>query len=272
MASRVFKHTNSNSYQVFSSLFLASLILLSCLILFIGLTSFAYYPFAFEMIILFCFIHNPYTNANLKRVIWLLKQNQKPAARELLGATIRRDCNRLTYDGMIKATLEYQALNFLRCFFIPLLLFYLFGFEVSIAYCLLITIGNAYSAATTPNSAFNLAINAIIYVFEYIPLRLFCVPLLLKPATQSFHYIKLYLANSYNKNSVFVLCCLSGALACQLGGPAYYSGIRYSKVRVGTQRLPDFKDLVKAKKQLMACSLFWFSLLLFLEFIYVFAI
>ena len=268
LAKRVYDEKSSPYYQVFSSLFLTTLIVSCITVLSVGVISFAHFPIAFELLVLFLFISNPYNNPKLKRATWLLAQNQKPVVRDILSLCLRRDTANLSETGIIKAVIEYQSLTFVRQFFVPLLFYYGFGFMVTLVYCLITTCTNAYSKATPLDSKFCLASRKIADAIEYIPLRLFCLPLLLKTNTQSFKYISLYVRNGYNKNSCFLLSCLAGYIDQQLGGPAYYQGIRYSKTRIGPKQLPKQDAIKSAKNALVFASLFWLFIIFLLEVIY----
>lgn len=268
LAKRIYDDKSSPFYQVFSSLLLTSLIVGCFTILSIGVISFAHFPIAFELLVLFLFITNPYSNPKLKRATWLLAQNQKPVVRDILSQFLRRDTTNLSETGMVKAIIEYQSLCFVRQFFIPLIFYYCFGFVIALVYCLTLICANAYSKKTPPNSKFSLATYSIIAAFEYIPLRLFCLPLLLKPRTKGFHYLSLFVSNGYNKNSCFLLSCLAGYIDKQIGGPAFYQGIRYSKTRIGPKHLPKIDAIKHAKNALLFASLFWLVIILLLETIY----
>ncbi|MEC8326434.1 MAG: cobalamin biosynthesis protein [Pseudomonadota bacterium] len=268
MAGRIYDTNASKVYASFSSLLLSCLIVGCVAILAIGITSFAQYPVAFELLILFLLINNPYSNAKLKRAAWLLTQQQKPVVRDILSQFLRRDSNNLSESGLIKAIVEHQSLSYFRHFFLPLILYYCLGFNTALIYCLFLHCANVFSKTAPPDSQFSNATNAIIYYLEFLPIRLFCLPLLLKPKTQGFRYLALFVDNGYQKNSCFLLACLSGYLGVQLGGPAFYSGKRYSKTRIGPKTLPQQKSIKQAKNALMFASIFWLCLILFLEIIY----
>ena len=268
MAIRVYDAKASASYLTSASLLLALLIISSMVIIAYGIVNFAHYPIAFELIFLYFFIENPYTNPTLKRVSALIKQQQKSAARELIAPYLRRDTQSLSQTGLIKALIESQSLNYFRNFFMPLFIYYACGFVVALSYCLLFQCTQTFSKQTPPDSVFTRAVNQIRYWAEFIPLRLFCLPLLLKSKTQGFRYLGLYLNGSYDKNSIFLLACIAGFCHTQLGGPAFYSNKRYAITRVGPKELPQHLDIQKAKSANLFASIFWLSLVLILEVVY----
>jgi adenosylcobinamide-phosphate synthase len=268
MADRVNSDKTTVTYTAGASLLL-SFLLTTCILISVGLLlNLAYFPKAFEIFILFLFIDNPYTNRSLKRVALLLKQQQRPAAKELLSPYIRRDTQHLSETGIIKALIENQCLNYVRVFLLPLLFFYLFGFMVCFAYCLLALCARVYSKQSVPDNTFSTATNRICSVIEYLPIRLFCLPLLLKPKAIGLRYLKLYVSGSYHRNSTFLLSCLAGSTYTQLGGPAKYQGKRYSKIRIGPTQLPQLSDIKKNQNAMIFTSLFWLCLFIVMDVIY----
>lgn len=269
VAKRLYHESNSSQYNLFASSFALLLFISTVCIIVFGLLSFAYYPLAIECILLFLCIDNPLAQTGFKQLHFLLKHKQKLAARDTLKPWLRREVNQLTESGIIKAAIETKLLRYVRLVFTPLFLYYLFGIEIVLVYKLLSLFQQSWSHVTLPDSSFLKPVNCCISLLEYIPIRLFCLPVIIQKPI-SLKLIKHYAQQCYNQSTGWLLSCACAYLKCQLGGPAFYHHKRYEKIRVSHFVLPKVNTLTKINTLLLSSTLFWGCIMIIMELMYAF--
>ena len=269
IAKRLYQPTNSAIYQYLASTAIAFLCLSISLTLVFGLLSFAYYPEILEAVLLFLCISNPLAKSALNRVPFLLAKGQNSAVKEIIRPLLRRNVDKLSETGIIKATIETKSLRCVREFFIPLFLFYFLGIEIAFCYRLVLVTHYSWSAYCNVDSLFIKSTAVILYIIEYLPLRLFSLTMSLGKCVLSLRLIHLYNANFYNQNSGYLLSVVSAKQQCQIGGPSYYHNKRFAKTRISQFDVPEISHLKSTDKMLNKTLLLWASILILLEFLYV---
>ena len=263
---RIYNKKNTNSYHYLAAILACVLVLSVILIIITLLLEFAFYPELLAGLILYLCLESQSLTKKARRIAKLTKQNQKSAARELLKPILAREVSKLSTAGIIKALIESLILRTARYYFVVIFIFLLLGPIAALGYRLLTLMQQAWRHDVSPNSAFLKPLKLILFVIEYIPVRLLSLTIAASKATkQSIHYIKHYGQHFYQTNTGWLLSACSASLGVQLGGPAMYFNKRYNKMRVGTDRLPNADDVPAVLNRLNQARAFWVLVIVSIE-------
>lgn len=265
---RIYNKTDTKQYHYLAASLASTLILSVIIIIIVLLLEFAFYPELLSGLILYVCLENTSLNKKAIRIARLVKKNQKSTARELLKPLVAREVKALSSPGIIKAVMESVILRTARHYFVVIFIFLLLGPIAALTYRLITLIQQAWRSNIAPNSAFLMPLKLIIFIIEYIPIRLFALTIAsLKASKKSMHYIKHYGRHFYQTNTGWLLSTCSASLGIQLGGPAIYNSQRFNKMRVGVERLPNADDVPKLLYTLDQTRFFWLLVIISLEII-----
>ncbi|PAJ73708.1 hypothetical protein CJF42_14470 [Pseudoalteromonas sp. NBT06-2] len=255
---RVYKKNDSKSYQLLSGTLATILPLFVILALCYGLLEFASYPEFLSGLILYLCLESQKLEQSIKRLPLLLRQKQKSAARDLLRIWLRRETKNLSEPGLIKAAIETLTLRSTRLYF-TVLFFYLIGGPITaLGYRILTIMHASWSQQYLPNTPFIQPIRNLTYILEWLPVRLVAICIALSKETKvGIHYIKHYGNHFYQKNTGWLLSTMSAALKTQLGGPAFYSGTRFAKIRVGKYPVPTLLSIKHTVSLINRVKVLW---------------
>ena len=263
---RVYKPSEPKSYLYLASTLACALVLSVILIIIVLLLEFAFYPELLAGLILYLCLESKAIEKKALRVAKLVKQNQKSTARELVKPLLAREVNKLSATGIIKALIESLILRAARNYFTVIFIFLLLGPIAALAYRLLTLMQHAWRADISPNSHFLKPLKILLFIIEFIPVRLLALTIAASKASkQSMHYIKHYGRHFYQTNTGWILSVCSASIGVQLGGPAVYFGKRFNKMRIGTERLPKPEDVPVLINRLNQARAFWLLVIISIE-------
>lgn len=266
LGKRVYRPKESNSYQYLSATLCFSLVILVIMTITILLLELAYYPELLAGLILYLCLQWQSTQNKALRIARLVNKNQKATARELLKPLVARDVSKLSSAGICKATMETFALRVARHYFTVIFIYLIFGAMAALSYHLLSLMHQAWRSDLAPNNAFLKPIAGLLFIIEWLPIRMLTVTIALSKATkQSIRYIKHYGRHFYQSNSGWLLSACSASVAVQLGGPAMYQAQRFNKMRIGTDRLPKAEDIAVLISRLNQARGFWLLVIVGIE-------
>ncbi|MCQ8877945.1 cobalamin biosynthesis protein [Pseudoalteromonas shioyasakiensis] len=266
LGKRIYRAKEPKSYHYLSSTLCFSLVILVIMTITVLLLEFAYYPELLAGLILYICLQWQSPQKKVLRIARLVKQNQKATARELLSPLVARDVSKLSSAGICKAAMETFALRVARHYFTVIFIYLVFGAMATLSYHLLSLMHQAWRTDLTPNNRFLKTISALLFLIEWLPLRLLTLTIASSKATkQSIHYIKHYGRHFYQSNSGWLLSACSASLAVQLGGPAIYQSQRFNKMRIGIDRLPKADDLAVLVSRFNQARGFWLLVIIAIE-------
>lgn len=266
LGKRVYRDKEPNSYQYLSSILCFTLVILVIITITVLILEFAYYPELLGGFILYICLQWQPPQKKALRIARLLKQNQKATARELLKPLVARDVSKLSNAGICKAVMETLALRIARDYFSVIFIYLIFGAIAALIYHLLRLMHQSWRSDLTPDNVFLKSISALLFLLEWLPIRLLVFTIACSKATkQSVHYIKHYGRHFYQSNSGWLLSVCSAAVAVQLGGPAMYQGQRFNKMRIGTERLPQAEDIPALLNRLSQARVLWLLIIIGIE-------
>ncbi|MEM0516440.1 cobalamin biosynthesis protein [Pseudoalteromonas sp. YIC-827] len=247
LVARTYSPEYSSSYlglAAISSIALCVLLPLLMLTLFAQLV---FYPELLSALVLyFCLGETPLRQTS-QRIAQALQQERNPLAKALLSKLANRDAERLNTQGIAKANIEILVLRMLHDYFSPLLLYCLAGYQASFAYALLWQLHRAMRAHALPNSRYLFASKWLLSLCQLPALLLYLLPALFsKYRAIAWRYIRNYGQHFYHSPSGWILSVFSALLQVQLGGPAYYQGQRFERMRIGLYRQPEAEDIKAA--------------------------
>ena len=268
ISQRIYKKTDTKQYHYLAASMASTLILSTVLIIVVLLLQLAFYPELLSGLILYLCLENSSLNKKAIRIARLVKKNQKSTARELLKPLVAREVNALSSPGIIKAIMESVILRTARHYFVVIFIFLVLGPVAALAYRLITLIQQAWRSDIAPNSSFLMPLKLVLFIVEYIPIRLLALTIAsLKASKKSMHYIKHYGRHFYQTNTGWLLSVCSASLGVQLGGPAIYNTQRFNKMRVGVERLPNADDLPQLLNTLNQTRFFWLLIIISVEII-----
>ncbi|MBS3799036.1 cobalamin biosynthesis protein [Pseudoalteromonas sp. BDTF-M6] len=227
-------------------------IVLCVLLPMLALTLFAqlvFYPELLSALVLYLCLGEAPLRQTSQRIAQALQQKRKSLARALLSKLSNRDVERLTEQGIAKANIEILVLRLLHEYFTPLLLYCLAGYQACFAYALLWQLHQAMRMHAPPNSHYLFASKWLLSLCQLPALVFYLLPLVVsKHGKVAWRYIKKYGQHFYHRPSGWLLSVFSAALQIQLGGPAYYHGERFERMRIGLYRQPEADDIKAALK------------------------
>ena len=193
ISQRIYKKTDTKQYHYLAASMASTLILSTVLIIVVLLLQFAFYPELLSGLILYLCLENSSLNKKAIRIARLVKKNQKSTARELLKPLVAREVNALSSPGIIKAIMESVILRTARHYFVVIFIFLVLGPVAALAYRLITLIQQAWRSDIAPNSSFLMPLKLVLFIVEYIPIRLLALTIAsLKASKKSMHYIKHY--------------------------------------------------------------------------------
>ncbi|WP_238937615.1 cobalamin biosynthesis protein CobD/CbiB [Pseudoalteromonas sp. S16_S37] len=261
IAKRVYRSTAPGGYQHLSGTLAFLLPSLTVIILCFAIAQFAYYPNWLGGIVLYLCLDTRVT-IRAKRIATLLKQGQKSTARQLLSNIVARDVEKLSSVGISKACIDSTSLTTVRHYYMIIIFYLLLGPLAALTYKLLLLCDHAWRSEIKPNSRFMSTLKSSIYIIEWLPIRAFvllvAMPLHVKKVM---HYLKHYARYFYQKNSGWVLSLFAANLKVQLGGPCFYLGDRFEKMRLGIERHPEPSDIDSLLNLLNRIRVFFFLVL-----------
>jgi adenosylcobinamide-phosphate synthase len=244
VAKRVYQPTHTRGYQYLSGILAFSLPIITLLALVLGLSIFAFHPQWLGGLALYLCLDTQTVNRT-KRIATLLNQNQKAAARQLLSTIVVREVDTLSSIGIVKACIDSTALRTIRHYYLIILFYLIAGPIVALTYKLLLLCNHAWRAELKPDSAFIKPLSKLLYILEWLPIRGFVIVMALSLHFKKVrHYLRHYAQFFYQTNSGWILCLFAANLHVQLGGPCLYHGERFTKMRIGSERHPEVKDLI----------------------------
>ena len=263
---RIYNVNEGKKYLFLASILAMTLTLSVILAITVLLLEFAFYPELLAGLILYLCLQSSDINKKALRIARLTKKNQKSTAKDLLNPLVARDVESLSASGIIKALIETLILRTARYYFVVIFIFVLLGPIAALAYRLLTLINQAWRNDISPNSYFLKPLKMILFVIEFIPMRLLSLTIAISKAPkQSLHYIKYYGQHFYQTNTGWLLSVCAASLGVQLGGPAIYFGRRFNKLRISTERLPEPEDVPVIINKLNQARVFWILIIVLIE-------
>ncbi|GAB3011954.1 cobalamin biosynthesis protein CobD/CbiB [Bowmanella dokdonensis] len=226
---------------------LAPLVLLTpiliCIGLFIGL---AEYPVFFDTLLLYMAIRFQPVLRNMKRCEQALMASKKSLARDKAKTLLLRETDKLTVMGLSKAVIEAGLLRFFYQVCTPIFWFLLLGGLGALTYRLLYEFRQVWSTKLPTYRHFGRPVAWITGVMQYIPVRIGLWILAITENITCAWRARRRLAKSCNSHSL-LLATVGGALGIELGGPAFYAGVKVRLPRGGGAREASVTDIRRAR-------------------------
>ena len=241
MAHRVHPSTQRSVTQQQISGGLGFVVLLAPFILIIGLFgTLVEFPVLFDALLLFIACEYRSVRRQTRRVYNALKAEHKALARNLLANQVLRETEKLSPMGVGKAALETLQLRFVYQIVTPVLLFVLFGAVIALAYRLLYDTAQVWNPSQARFRHFGKPLRKTLDLIQWLPIRLF---ILIAALSESLRGAFTSSKQAGKCPRLRILTAIGGALGVQLGGPAYYDGLKTRLAKVGGNREIKLADL-----------------------------
>lgn len=197
-----------------------------------------------------------------------LKANRTEAARSRLRYIVGRDCDRLSEEGMSRATVETVAENLVDGFISPLFYAAIGGAPLALAYKMINTLDSMVGYKNDAYLIFGRPAARIDDVANYLPARL-SVPVIALAAGLLSGRWRLAITTALHEgrqhsspNAGYAEAAFAGVLAVRLGGPNIYHGKLVDKPYIGTRYGNTAPiHIRKACELMLVTSLVWTGLL-----------
>ncbi|WP_105190603.1 cobalamin biosynthesis protein [Pseudoalteromonas sp. T1lg48] len=258
LVARTYAANHSSAYLGLAAVLSIALCVLLPLLALTLFSQLVFYPELFSALVLYLCLGDAPLRLTSKRIAQALLQQRKSLARALLSKLSNRDAERLTEQGIAKANIEILVLRMLHDYFTPLLLYCLAGYQATFAYALLWQLHQAMREHASADSHYLFASKWLLSLCQLPALALYLLPMLLsKYGTVAWRFIRKYGQHFYHRPSGWILSVFSATLQIQLGGPAYYHGERFERMRVGLYRQPEAGDIQAALRTLEVINGLW---------------
>ena len=200
--------------------------------------------------------------ASESRNVWKkLQKEDLPAARKAVGRIVGRDTDRLTAEGVIKATVETVAENFSDGVAAPMLYMFLGGAPLALMYKAVNTMDSMVGYKNEKYLWFGRAAAKLDDAANYLPARVSALcwvaaAALIGPDWKGAWRIWRRDRRCHaSPNSAQTEAACAGSLGVQLAGPAWYFGELYDKPTIGDALRPvEAADILRTIRMMVAGS------------------
>ncbi|WP_051275433.1 cobalamin biosynthesis protein CobD/CbiB [Aestuariibacter salexigens] len=241
MAARVHPSTQRSVSQQRISGALGFIVLLTPLILIVALfTHVVEFPHLFDAIVLFFACEFRTCRRQMQRIIHALEHEHKSLARDLLSTFVLRQTNTLSPLGIGKASLESMLLRFSYQVIAPVFWYLLFGAVAALSYRMLYEVAQMWNRQQLRFIQYGAPIRWTVNLLQWLPNH---VAVFIAAIAGSPRGVLSSRKPSAPCLRAKLLAKLGGALEVELGGPAFYDGIKQRLSKVGGTRQVVFSDL-----------------------------
>ena len=234
--------TRSISQQKISGSLAILVLLLPLLVILALLVNLAEYPVFFDCLLLLVALHFQPVVRNYQKIAWALKSEKKALARSLLNPMVLRETHNLSSMGIAKAAIESLLLRFNYQYCAVLFWFLLLGGVGAIGYRLILEFSQSWNSKLSRFKHFGRPAAWLCGVLNWIPARLVALSFALAENISGAWRAYQRIQKGCHSHST-LLALKGGALAIQLGGPAYYEGHKVRFAKVGGDREIRFADM-----------------------------
>ena len=223
---------------------LSTLMLLFCAVV-IGyaILSLAIYPWFFSALFLLLAINSSAILISCKHIYQSLNGDKKNLAREQLRSLCIRDTHTLSTMGISKACIEGAIQQYSKKYFIPILIYLIFGPMALITYALLNSLAQYWNPKQQRYRFFGQFPQHIINV---ITLPFHCLLSLNIAALYGFKHVSLKRNNWHKFGAGALLTTTANTMNRELGGAVMYDNIKIKRPKLGPSHHPDNDDIKHA--------------------------
>lgn len=255
-------NTNSNYSQSLISGSLAWLLMvIPAFVLMVALKPLVWQPELFDLALLLLAVDWRNSEKLGNALTDALAKEDKKLARRLLHPQLNRDTRSLSPLGIGKAGAETLILGYARNVVAVLFWFGLGGGIGALTFRLVSELARVWSPSRDTFRPFGLPAIRMLAVFEWIPLRLFSLLIIIgKNATSVLGQVMLQSRTWPHPSSAWLLTSVGNKLQLSLGGPAIYDEKKSTRPKLGGRIAPSSIHLSQIQK-LLAWRLFAWILL-----------
>lgn len=257
MAAKVNLESNSPSQKVFAGIMLPVVVFIVGGVVAVILHALAGFDNLLALFLLPLLLSSRIPLDTAWQIHYLLRHNDKIHARNLLAQRVERDCSRLSYLGISKATCEYVIMAMICNWLAVIIWFLIADLEGAVIMQLCSLMSQAFSAKNRPqNMGFGAAISRV-HQFMLLPVAFILLLLSLISLHPSHALRGAVLGLSVHPAPVsgFIQGLIGGALKIALGGPRAYGDKIITLKRYGGDEQPDSSSAQTVSKHIRAKGL-----------------
>lgn len=212
-----------------------------------------YFGFVVQTLIIWTGIAKETLSREAEKVYKLVKEKKLQEARKQIGYLVGRDTSKLTFDEIIKATVETVAENTVDGVTAPLFYVVLGGAPLMMAYKAINTLDSMVGYMDEEYRAIGFWSAKIDDFANYIPARITMIGFIFASAIKGYdhHEVQKIIMrdkkNHKSPNAGYSEAAMAGALGIQLGGTHTYFGKVVEKPTIGDDlRKAEAEDILKA--------------------------
>ena len=179
LANKVNNSNNSQQQQIIAGLVAILVTIIPLAIILWIFSDFVAVNYLWQGLLLYVALGNMSLKVTSKNIAKALVAKKNYDAKELLSVLVLRDTAELSVVGLSKATIEMQLLRTLQQGYVVVFIFLLFGPLAAFCYRLLLEMHYSWNPKLTKFTSFGFYSAQLVYLCQWLPVRLFSVSLLL---------------------------------------------------------------------------------------------
>jgi len=261
LSDKVNNRKNSEQQQIIAGLVAILVTLLPIAIILWLFSDFVAVDYLWQGLMLYFSLGTMCLQATNKSIAKALVAKKNYEAKQLLNALVLRDTTQLSAVGLSKAAIEMQLLRTLQQGYVVVFIFLFFGPLAAFCYRLLLEMHYSWNPKLTRFTSFGFYSAQLVYLCQWLPVRLFSVSLLLlnigRNCLLTWRLSKAYF---FQLNNHFAMSLLALVLEVKLGGVAMYQQNKLRRISFNDlAKQPEAADIIHANKQIK--QVIWLSLI-----------
>lgn len=260
LGDKVNNSRNSQQQQVVAGLVAILVTVIPLAIILWLFSDFVAVDYLWQGLLLYFSLGNMQLKSSNKGIAQALVAKKNYDAKQLLNSLVLRDTSQLSDVGLSKTAIEMQLLRTLQQGYVVAFIFLALGPLAAFCYRLLLEMHYSWNPKLTRFIHFGFYPAQLVYLCQWLPVRLFSVLLLLlnvgRNSLLSWRLSKNYF---FQLNNHLALSIFALALEVKLGGVAMYQQDKIRRISFNDlAKQPQATDIIYANKQIK--KVVWLSL------------
>ena len=216
------------------------------------------YPIFFEALMLLVALRFQDIPKQTRRVCAALSKQQKMLARHALSQIVRRETEKMSPLGMVKANIESLLLRYSYQYCSVIFWYLLTGGVGALSYRLVYELSLCWNTKLTKFKHFGQPVRYVVNILQWLPSKLASLSVVIA-VNISQGSAAIFQGISYQCNHLFVLNLCGASLGIELGGPAYYGQKKVRTGKCGGNRQVTLADNTRALAAINRATGVWLT-------------
>jgi adenosylcobinamide-phosphate synthase len=217
------------------------------------------YPIFFEGLMLLVALRFQDIPKQTRRVCAALSKQQKMLARHALSQIVRRETEKMSPLGMVKANIESLLLRYSYQYCSVIFWYLLTGGVGALIYRLVYELSLCWNTKLAKFRHFGQPVRYVVNILQWLPSKLASLSVVIA-VNISQGSAAIFQRISYQCNHLFILNLCGASLGIELGGPAYYEHKKVRTRKCGGNRQVILADNTRALVAINRATWVWLTL------------